>query len=340
MIDILLKIPHYSDFFRTSNNSHDKTLYSFKPSIAYDNIGVWFAQACEALERMHEAGIAHGFLSDHHLLIDETTNILRIGNIDKSQPYTDDFPHEEFDAHNLIYAPERLLAQGKRGEIPFNTMYESLERENYAIDVIHLSFHDIDYDREILKKIYENVENVDKRKSDVWMLAYSFLKYYRNYLMMWSQTLSTNFYRTEHLRFMEILEGMLLADPDKRLTAAKAFSRWTGSSIPMLKHDEFDAADGSRHEEKEKEPTDGTHHDELDAADGSRHDEKEPTDVTHHDEKEKEQTDVTHHDEKEKEQEQTVSVSQPVAVQKRRRLVLNLQRDPSGRSRTRKNLHN
>jgi serine/threonine protein kinase len=231
-MEALLGIKQHEMYFRMRRGDKDKPLSSYKPAIAFEHLGIWFAQACESLARLHAAGLMHGFLTPHSLLIDSSDMRLRIGNLEKIQPASDAYPVEPFDPHNLIHPPERLLLSAKRETVPFTSAYTAIEDDNYGFEAIQLFLPEIQYDRKMFSTVYESAEDCDRTKGDVWMLGFSFLREYRN-LMMWSQTLSAAFYRTEHLRFKMVLEHMLHGNPARRISAADAFTEWTGSPLHL-----------------------------------------------------------------------------------------------------------
>lgn len=199
-------------------------------------------------------------------------------------------------------SPERHAKNGLDARIGKETQIYMLESQNKAIEII-----------ESMVRIFMNVkaydvEPIDPIKEQVWLFGYKWLESYYG-LLADPHILRSEFYKTEHDRFLAVLKKCLATKASSRITFLDALREWYPVS-DLLKEsscDEDESFVASADESVAAKNDDPA---------------KTPPVVLP----------VT----------QKVVVSPPLASlpQVKRRLVLTVSRDHAGRSKTRRNLRN
>jgi hypothetical protein len=307
------QIPGYETMFSTGRrilNITDKSIRTRGPSDIIKHLDVWVGQALKALAALHGAGLAHTSLDVDALRVQGET--LRLGSlehvvkIDAATAAATAAPScGTFDARNLIYPPERHFWCGSAEGLTFGQMFEVLDAESPTMIQITYMFPALAYSRRELRDVYDDVMKVkakglDWQSGDVWMLGMALMTIYSDILGSWPYVLSSEFYRTRHEQFMTMLEHMLHADPKHRWSAPKLLEYWWGSK------EEASAAEEAVVEETNN-------------ADPAT-DAETTADVSG--------------------AVATVAAESSTPLPRRRRLFLNVSRDPSGRSRTRRMTRN
>jgi hypothetical protein len=301
----------------------EKPVIQLAPSLVLQHWDAWVYRALEGLREIHKAGFVHGNLDVPCLVIDNgelyitcTGNLFRKGDAPA---------HEFFQARNLVHPPERLLWDGKAEGMTFSRMWDALDTENPNIDRFGLLFPDLMYSRSTLQRVFET-QVTDFQSGDVWMMGRVLLTVYLG-LLEWPYVMSTEFYRTRHDMFMEMLEHMLAPVPAQRWTAAEAVAFWsegpdTDTSSEDTETTQEDEEDENE-EEEDKENADGTRREEENVGNAEL-----PTSSSA---STSESVAASTND--------VQSNSDPPyrpGMHPMRRLVLSGQRDPAGRSKTRK----
>jgi serine/threonine protein kinase len=169
----------------------------------------FMTQALEALCRLHSLGFVHGSIDASTLRID-TTLRLHVPQIHGAET---EFPAEDFRPHNVLYAPERIIHQGKAEGLSLFTVMTAMESENYPADRISTAFGgSIPY-----TAIWDSPP--DPKAGDVWMLGYTLYQVY-------SDMISAASCHTKHDSFMDVIGSMVALNPAKRWTAKMALDAW------------------------------------------------------------------------------------------------------------------
>lgn len=230
--EMVEKLP--ADLFQTSRRlgALDRSVQQIPPATALQHLDAWIGRALEALAALHKAGLRHGDIDVSVLRVDPTAMTLRLGGVLGAFYEFDTPPQEPFDAHNLVAPPERLLWDGHRQGLMFSEMMLAIEEENPSYEMIPGILPDLPYTRATYQHIYESIQSGRTpawEAGDVWMLGFSLLRYYEE-LMAWPYVMSSEFYRTRHEQFMDLLGKMVAPRPNQRITAAEAVGFWMGAN--------------------------------------------------------------------------------------------------------------
>ncbi len=230
MEEQIANIPNAEKYFRWGSflTFKDKTIRTKQASILFERWEQWVTEALEALQALHQSGFVHGAIEPSALQIGND-NRLRIGRIMHMRRADDPLPIERFDPHDHIDPPEVLLHNARHEVIPFSNILHALQTYNYSFDQIPSLFPNLSYDAEVLETIYD-IDVINAKKIDVWMLGNTLMTVYLEMLAM-PEVFSTPFYRTEHERFMNLLERMLHANPTSRISIDDALILWNRSTI-------------------------------------------------------------------------------------------------------------
>jgi hypothetical protein len=207
-----------------------KTIGNQNPGYVFEHWLSWFQEAIQELQNLHASGKYHGFLDDSCLVIDSETHTLTL-QTRKTTKAVEEVPAEEdWNPSHSVYPPERLLQIGTTAGYSLTTIYAMLEERNPSMELI-LQQMNAEYSLQefrILAKLLPTVQE-HIQKGDVWMLGLVFLRTYLQYLA-WPGVFSTEFYKSEHERFMDCLERMVSIFPQKRPTCAELLAEWTTRS--------------------------------------------------------------------------------------------------------------
>jgi serine/threonine protein kinase len=245
--EMVEKLP--ADLFQTSRRmvSMDRSVQQIPPVTALQHLDAWIGRALEALEALHKAGLRHGDIDLNTLRIDPASMTLRLGGVLTAFYEYEAPPQEPFDSHNLVAPPERLFWDGYRQGRMFSEMMLAIEEENPSYEMIPAILPQLPYTRATYQQIYESIQSGKTPMADiwgagdVWMLGFSLLRYYEE-LMAWPYVMSSEFYRTRHEQFMELLGRMLSPLPNHRITAVEAVGFWIGTK-PTSSDDDDDESD-------------------------------------------------------------------------------------------------
>ena len=140
-------------------------------------------------------------------------------------------------------APERHILNGSHHPISIDILIYTLERENIAFEQIS-SLLRIYLDRKVMR----NLKKIDPVKEQIWLFAYKWFSAYYDILTD-PDILKSEFYRTHHDDFLNVLRKMLDLQPRRRISFYLALKEWNPSSLPEEK-------DSDEEEYNEQEPTD------------------------------------------------------------------------------------
>ena len=240
MEQVLQTIPGYETMFSTQRRiyavgvTNEKSLNTKSPQAVLQNLDAWITQSFKALAALHTRGLAHGGIDVGSLRITEA-GTLRLGGLEGVfEAVNGPSRCELFDAHNIIYPPERLFWCGAKEGLSFQTMFTALEEENQGFDRIPNMLPALSYSRGTLRDVYDTVvasKDMDWTKGDVWMLGNTLMSAYME-VLAWPYVLSSEFYRTRHEQLMDMFEHMLAADPRRRWDAGKLLETWMPNSAP------------------------------------------------------------------------------------------------------------
>lgn len=208
---------------------HKKTIGFQNPHYALEHWVIWFTDALTQLQTLHSNRMYHGFLDESSCAIHPETNRLELLTKKTTQSLQIPPTPEEWNPAHSVYPPERLLVLGTEAGYALTTLYELLEERNPSIDFILQQF-DLDYSFRVFRTIQKSI--YDPEKADIWMLGLVFLRTYIQYLT-WPGVMQTEFYKSEHERFMNCLGRMLSAYPYKRPSCSELLELWlsqTGST--------------------------------------------------------------------------------------------------------------
>jgi len=129
-------------------------------------------------------------------------------------------------------APERHIALGKRANISFESQVYALQEENQEFNRIESMLRIY-----LTSKHLEELTTPDVIKEQVWMFANTWLSIYCEMLTE-PGILKSQFYNEDHDRFLNVLGGMLIVNPQRRLSFVSALRRWFPSSSLLLPSDD------------------------------------------------------------------------------------------------------
>jgi hypothetical protein len=218
---------------RFLSQAGDTGIRQIAPADALAHWDDWVKQAWTALAALHDAGIVHGGIDVGSLRIQDGSALrLHVPNPNPTVATT-------FDVHTLNTPPEQHMRNGRAANIPFSTLYVALMNENWPIDRIRTVFPELPYTRSELFKVYEAVDAMpmDGAAADVWMLGNAMLDAYME-LLAWPYVLSSEFYRTKHEQWMDVLEHVLAADPRQRWTARQVLDAFAVEQAEQVEQSE------------------------------------------------------------------------------------------------------
>jgi hypothetical protein len=218
-------IPNVDAFFRVGRfvGGSDKTMRQLHVSTVLECWEKWFTEALDALRILHSHGFVHGCLDLHAFRIDDQKT-LRIGNLSSVRKVEDPLPLEAFRAENLTFPPEVLFQFGREEGDSFSTLYGELKGKNSMFELFPPFFPSMLL-RQSFERCFQELDTVDPRKSDVWMLANTFFRFYVD-LLSNPKTMSSEFYVQKHDSFKKLLGPMLHPVPSVRPTAEVCLQNW------------------------------------------------------------------------------------------------------------------
>ncbi len=220
-----------------------KTIGNQNPGYVFEHWLTWFLEAVQELQKLHESGMYHGFLDESCLVIDSDTHKLTISPR-KTTKSVEEVPSEEdWNPSHSVYPPERLLQIGTQAGYALTSIYAMLEERNPSMDLI-LQQLNAEYSLQEFRILAKRIPSVHEhvQKGDIWMLGLVFLRVYLQYLA-WPGVFSTEFYKSEHERFMNCLERMVAIFPQKRPTCSELLAEWTNASSYLSDDDELSNSD-------------------------------------------------------------------------------------------------
>ena len=123
-------------------------------------------------------------------------------------------------------APERHALNAANNTIDFETLLLSLQRNEWCDRIGTVLKNYIS--ASVLKPLYAAANartEIEKEKEQVWLFALQWFNTYYTYLLD-AHVLRTNFYKTDHGRFMALMKKMLSVQPGYRPTFKEALAEW------------------------------------------------------------------------------------------------------------------
>ena len=125
-------------------------------------------------------------------------------------------------------APERHYALATAAHVPITTQTYLLESQNAAIEDIQSLLHIVWSPVQ-----YEQCTTIHPIREQVWLFGYKWLAEYLK-LLSEPYILRSEFYRTDHDRFVLLLGSMLQTLPRRRVTFIEALRKWEPRNSTLL----------------------------------------------------------------------------------------------------------